>query len=101
MNDNISHFIGKVNGLIVQPIIDFIFALAITYFLYGVFEFLSNQESEEKKTSGRNHMFWGVIGITIMMAVWNILGLLLSTLDIPKSQIDPKNGTVRPWIKEF
>ena len=58
-------FLINVNREIVNPLITFLFALAVVYFLWGVFEFMMNQANEEKKTSGKNHMLWGVIGITI------------------------------------
>jgi len=87
-------FIGNVNSMIINPLIGLLFALAIVYFLYGVFEFLSNQANEEKKTTGKSHMMWGIIGITIMMGVWTILSIMLNTLGIDKSQINPEQGTV-------
>jgi amino acid transporter len=80
--------------MIINPLIELLFALAIVYFLYGVFEFLSNQANEEKKTTGKSHMMWGIIGITIMMGVWTILGILLNTLGIDESEINPEAGTV-------
>ena len=91
---NLNEFIGNVDTMIINPLIEFLFALAIVYFLYGVFEFLSNQENEEKKTTGKSHMIWGIVGITIMMGVWTILSIVLNTMNIPKDQIDPENGTV-------
>ncbi|MDD5721479.1 MAG: hypothetical protein PHT16_03495 [Candidatus Pacebacteria bacterium] len=87
-------FIWNVDTMIINPLIGLLFALAIVYFLYGVFEFLSNQANEEKKTTGKNHMIWGVVGITIMMGVWTILGIVLNTLGISKGEIDPEAGTV-------
>jgi uncharacterized membrane protein YidH (DUF202 family) len=87
-------FLANVNQQIINPLISFLFALAIIYFLYGVFQFISNQDSEEKKTTGKAHMIWGIIGITIMLGVWTILGIILSTFNIPKSEIDPETGTV-------
>jgi succinate dehydrogenase/fumarate reductase cytochrome b subunit len=87
-------FIAKVDELIINPLIGLLFALAVIYFLYGVFQFIANQENEEKKTAGKSHMLWGIIGITIMMGVWVILGIVLNTFGISKSQIDPENGTV-------
>lgn len=92
---NLNEFIGNVNGMIIQPLINLLFALAIIFFLYGIFEFLSNQENEEKKTTGKQHMIWGIIGITIMMGVWTILGILLNTMGISKDQINPEQGTVQ------
>jgi uncharacterized membrane protein YidH (DUF202 family) len=90
---DLNGFIGKVETTIINPIILFLFALAILYFLYGVLEFFMNQENEEKKTSGKSHMLWGVIGITIMLGVWTILGIILSTMGV--TGINPSQGTVQ------
>jgi|SRR3989338_1809215 len=100
-------FLGKVNTQIINPIILFLFALAVAFFLFGVFQFIINLGNEEKKTEGKQHMLWGVVGIVIMMGVWGILNVLLRTLVIPKSQIDPEAGKVnlpdynpsRSWFK--
>lgn len=91
---SLNEFIGKVDNLIINPLIGFLFALAVIFFLYGAFEFLWNQTNDEKKTTGKSHMLWGVVGITIMMGVWFLLGILLNTLDIKTSEIDPEKGTV-------
>lgn len=90
---SLDSFIRNVNTTIVNPLITFLFALAVVFFLYGVFEFIMNQENEEKKTDGKNHIVWGIIGITIMMGVWTILNIILSTLNI--TGINPKEGTVQ------
>jgi len=89
---SLDSFLTSANRLIVNPLITFLFALAVVYFLYGVFEFISNQENEEKKTSGKSHMLWGIIGIAIMMGVWFFLGIIIDTFDI--RGINPKEGTV-------
>lgn len=92
-SESLTGFITKADRLIVNPLIEFLFALAVVYFLYGLVEFLFNQTSEEKKTSGKSHMLWGIIGITIMMGVWTILGIILNTLNL-SGQINPEQGTV-------
>lgn len=94
-SSSFDEFIGNVDNMIINPLIGLLFALAIVYFLYGVFEFLSNQANEEKKTTGKSHMMWGIIGITIMMGVWTILSIVLNTLGINKSEINPEAGTVQ------
>lgn len=93
-SENLNQFLGNVNRMILNPLIILLFALALVYFLYGMFEFIANAENDEKKTIGKSHMLWGVIGLTIMMGVWFILGVILNTLNIPRSQIDPQEGTV-------
>ena len=81
------HFIGNVDNFIINPLIIFLFALAVLFFLYGVLEFLLGSEDEEKKTTGKSHMLWGVIGITIMIGVWTILGMVLNTFGL-NSQVN-------------
>ncbi len=91
---SLDEFISNVDRLIVNPLILLLFALALAYFLWGVFEFLANTENEEKRTAGKKHMLYGIIGLTIMMAVWTILGIILNTLGISSSEIDPEKGKV-------
>ncbi|MFA6257002.1 MAG: hypothetical protein WCT29_01705 [Candidatus Paceibacterota bacterium] len=85
---SLDSFIGKVNSEIINPLILFLFALAIVFFLYGILEFLMNQESEEAKSTGRNHMIWGILGITIMLGVWTIMNIILNTLNINYVDVD-------------
>lgn len=91
---NIDTFMQKVDTEIINPIILLLFALALVYFLYGVFEFIASEASDEKKTIGKDHMIWGIIGLTVMIGVWFILGLILDTFNISRDQIDPENGKV-------
>ncbi len=87
-------FFCHVITQIVNPVIELLFALALVYFLYGVFEFIANQSNDEAKTKGKSHMLWGIVGLTIMMGVWGILNVLLNTIGVDKGQVDPQNGAV-------
>jgi uncharacterized membrane protein YidH (DUF202 family) len=90
---DLNTFLTHVNVFIVNPLIGFMIALGLAYFLYGVFEFLANQENEEKKTSGKSHMLWGLIGIAIMLGVWGILNLVVNTFSI--NGVHPETGEVQ------
>ena len=101
---SVDSFVSNVNKLIINPLIILLFGLAVVYFLYGIFEFISNQENEEKKTTGKNHMIWGIIGIVIMMGVFTILNIIMRTFNI--EGINPEEGTVQlndyePPLKEY
>lgn len=89
---SLNSFIANVDRMIINPLIIFLFALALAYFLFGVFEFIVHGNNDEKKTIGKSHMLWGVIGLTIMMSVWAILGIILNTLGI--TGIKPETGEV-------
>ncbi len=90
---SVDSFVANVDRLIINPLIIFLFALALAFFLYGVFEFILNQDNDEKKTQGKSHMIWGIIGLTIMFGVWTILNILLRTFNI--TDINPKKGEVK------
>ncbi|MFA5936899.1 MAG: hypothetical protein WC822_03405 [Candidatus Paceibacterota bacterium] len=89
---SVDSIVYSINRLIINPLIVFIFALAVVYFLYGIFQFVANQDNEEKKTTGKNHMMWGIIGIVVMMGVFTILNIIMDTFNI--KGIDPQNGQV-------
>lgn len=97
-SESFDQFLGNVNSMIINPLIKLLFALAVVYFLYGVLEFMMNQDNEEKKTAGKRHMLWGIIGITIMMGVWTILSILVNTMNI-QSQINPQENTIN--LKDY
>jgi len=90
---SLDSFLANVNREIINPLIILLFALAVAFFLYGVAEFIGNGDNEEKKTTGKQHMLWGIIGITIMMGVWAILYIILDTFGI--YGINPQQGTVQ------
>src|SRR5680860_472519 len=74
----------SINRVIINPIIFFLFALALVYFLYGVAQYLLNPDSEDIRKSSKSHMLYGVIGLFIMVAVFGIMNLILKTTGADK-----------------
>lgn len=79
----VANFVGKVNRYITNPIIIFMFAAALVYFLYGVVEFLMNAETAEGRETGKSHMLWGLVGMFIMFGVFTILKIIQTTIGAP------------------
>ncbi len=98
---DVDKFVHDVNQMIINPIIYVLFALAIAFFLFGVFQFLLNQDNEEKKSTGKSHMLWGIIGITIMIGVFAIMNIILRTFKIDYVQINSSNNQVTPEVKRL
>lgn len=65
---------------VVNPAIRLLFALAIAYFVYGVFSYVRNSSDSSARIDGANHILWSSIGLFIMISVWGIIGLLQSTI---------------------
>lgn len=58
------------------------FVVAVLIFLYGLVEFLAQANNEEIRNIGKRHMLWGIIGIAIMISVFGIMQLIISTLGV-------------------
>jgi len=78
-----SALLRKINIYILNPLILFCFGVALVYFLWGIFKFLSNPDSEEEREKGKRSIFWGIIGMVIMISVYGIIGIILGTFGIP------------------
>ena len=70
----------NIKKAIVDPIIYFLFALALVYFLYGVLELIRNADSEEARKVGQQHIIYGVIGMFIMISFYGIMHVICNTI---------------------
>lgn len=69
-------FLAKVLDNIVNPIITLVALAAFAYFAYGVMMFIRNAENDEKRTQGKQHMVWGIVGLAIVFGASAIINLL-------------------------
>ena len=74
----VEEIMGVVVSEILTPIVTLLFALAIILFIWGIVEFLIYSDNEEKKSIGKRHMVWGIIGLAIMIAVNGIVWMLVN-----------------------
>lgn len=77
----------SINKVIINPLIIFVFALAVVYFVYGLVKYLLSPDDTKIREDSKRHMLWGVIGMFIMVATFAIMNLILNTLQVPKSDI--------------
>lgn len=77
--DNIFY---KINAKIINPAIEIAFIIALVVFLWGVVEFIRGADNEEKRTLGRQHMLWGIVGFVVMFGVFGIINILISTFGL-------------------
>lgn len=79
---NIDTLLLRINKYILNPILGFLFVAATVYFLYGLARYFLAGESDEDRTTGKSHMFYGLIGMFIMVSVFGIMRLIVNTFDI-------------------
>ena len=76
----IRDFIGRLGLLIINPVIYFMFAVALLVFMWGVFQYIKDWESADAKKNGQQHMMLGIIGFVIMLAVYTIIRIVGNTV---------------------
>ncbi len=77
---SVATLMKSINRVIINPLIFFLFALALAYFLYGVAQYLLNPDNEEINKKSKTQMLTGIVGLFIMVAVFGIMNLILHTI---------------------
>jgi hypothetical protein len=73
-------FVQKIQENIIDPAITLLALAAFILFAYGVLQMIINGGDQEKRTIGRNHMIWGIIGLTIMFGAKVIVAIMKSSI---------------------
>ncbi|MEK7560296.1 MAG: hypothetical protein AAB522_03300 [Patescibacteria group bacterium] len=68
--------INTLKTKILNPIEGFLIVLATLFFLWAVVEFIAGASSEEKRTQGKRHMLWGILGLVIILGARGIINVL-------------------------
>jgi uncharacterized membrane protein len=67
---------------ILNVVIPLIIAIAVVVFLVGVVKYITAGGDPEKRTEARNVIIYGIIGLFVMVAVWGLVNLLVSTFNL-------------------
>lgn len=74
--------ITRIENAILFPLITFMLALALLFFLWGAYEFVANAENEGGRVTGKRHMMYGIIGFVVMVSALAILRIAAGTFGI-------------------
>ncbi|MFP4539946.1 MAG: hypothetical protein ACLFNN_03370, partial [Candidatus Paceibacterota bacterium] len=78
---NVEGFMETVLDLL-DLLVLIIMALALVFFLWGVAKFILNAGDPEEQSKGKQIMFWGLIGLFVMTAVWGLVAFIQQQLGI-------------------
>ena len=77
----IDDFFGDISEFINNILIPLLFAVALFFFLYGVFKYLiQGSDDGIEKAKGREYMIWSIAGFVIMVSVFGIVNLIANGL---------------------
>lgn len=65
---------------IIDPLLMLAFALAVVVFTYGVIQVIIYDTEADEHEKGKRSMYYGVIGIFIMVSAWGIINLVANTV---------------------
>ena len=80
---DMSAFANVVNPIIsgiIYPIVEIAFGVALVVFVYGVLRLVLNASDEEVRSSAKNSILWGTVGMFIMVSAWGIIYLVSNTV---------------------
>lgn len=73
-------FLGNIGVFINNVLIPLLFAIALFFFLLGVFKFVIQGSDPEERSKGQSYMIWAIIGFVIMVSVFGIVNLIADGL---------------------
>jgi hypothetical protein len=78
--------------IIGAAIIPLIFSLAFLFFLWGMVMYIRGSDDVKKREESKKFIYWGIIGLTVMVSVWGIVKIVNTTFGlgntVPKLQTD-------------
>jgi hypothetical protein len=78
---------------ILDSVIYVLIALGVMYVIYGAYVMISN---EEKREDGKKTIYYGVIGLFVMVSVWGLVNVLSNTFTLSGTPIEVPD--VRPTL---
>ena len=94
-------FVAKINAIILFPLITLLTALALLVFIWGGFQYVYNSGNDSKRTEGRKHMLWGVIGLLVMLSAYAILNIAANTFGIDTDKYNRPSSSLAPTSSSF
>ncbi len=83
--------VSRLVDMIRFYIVPFIIALALMFFLWGVFKTVTAAGDSKKRQEGIGYITYGIIGLAVMISVWSLVAILTSTFF--------SNGLIVPQLR--
>ena len=71
--DSLTEFLSKL----VMPML---FTIALSFFVWGIVDFIRSSENSEARKKGKQRMLWGIIGLFAMVTFIGLTAILTETV---------------------
>lgn len=86
----VAPYSSGITNLINYYLVPVLIAIAFIVFLWGIYKyFILGAANESEKAEGRKFALWGVIGFVIILSLWGIVNLVMSTFGLSVGQAPP------------
>ncbi len=79
----IDYILCRTNTLL-TTVVPILIALGVIYFVWGVITYVIASDEEAKK-AGRDRIIYGIIGLAVIVAVWGLVKILVTTFGVSDS----------------
>lgn len=92
-----SSVMAKFVAYVINPLILIIFAAGFFWFIFGITKMLWYvEEGGDKYDAGKLHMWWGLIGMLVMVSVSGLIMIISNTFDLGLNYSGGGTFTVNP-----
>jgi protein-S-isoprenylcysteine O-methyltransferase Ste14 len=91
----IEGIINTVTNSILMPFITVLILLATVVFMWGIIKFIAAAGDSKKAAEGKQLMFWGIIGLFVIVAMWGLVAVIQNTFSLTPSEL-PRQGIPKP-----
>lgn len=80
----IQELAGRIAAVLINPFLALVFGAGFIVFIWGLIEYLYaiNIKGDADNADGKAHMFWGMVGMFIMVAAFTIIRIIANTINV-------------------
>ena len=79
---NIKTLITYLASIFQQWLIPMFMTLALIYVILAVIQYIQATEDSQKRAEKRQQIFWGIIGLFVILSVWSLVSIVQNTFNI-------------------
>lgn len=86
-NADFADFTDVLVCLINEGFVPMLFAIALAIFVWGVWQYMLGSVEDGSREKGKQFMIWGIVALTVMLAVWQLVEIFGNTFGFEGSAI--------------
>jgi cytochrome bd-type quinol oxidase subunit 2 len=88
-SNDLTRFGDRIIDFINDVLVPFVFAVALLFFIYGVFlYFIKGAHEDDERKTGKSYILWAIIAFVLMVSVWGIVNVIANGLGFNDDTLD-------------